>query len=121
MISRRQSLLASSAWVGGLAALPACSPTTGASYEQAQRQTWRPAESKPADRSALMQELVRCATLAPSSHNTQCWKFHIGEREIDVLPDLSRRCPAVDPDDHHLFVSLGCATETSCKQQGPMA
>lgn len=21
------------------------------------------------------------------------------------------RCPAVDPDDHHLFVSLGCATE----------
>jgi hypothetical protein len=22
-----------------------------------------------------------------------------------------RRCPAVDPDDHHLFVSLGCATE----------
>jgi hypothetical protein len=27
------------------------------------------------------------------------------------LPDLSRRCPAVDPDDHHLFVSLGCAAE----------
>jgi hypothetical protein len=26
-----------------------------------------------------------------------------------ILPDLSRRCPAVDPDDHHLFVSLGCA------------
>jgi nitroreductase len=28
-----------------------------------------------------------------------------------VLPDFSRRCPAVDPDDHHLFASLGCATE----------
>ena len=28
-----------------------------------------------------------------------------------ILPDLSRRCPAVDPDDHHVFVSLGCATE----------
>jgi hypothetical protein len=27
------------------------------------------------------------------------------------LPDLSRRCPAVDPDDHHLYVSLGCAAE----------
>jgi len=27
------------------------------------------------------------------------------------LPDFTRRCPAVDPDDHHLFVSLGCATE----------
>ncbi len=58
-------------------------------------------------------ELVRCATLAPSSHNTQCWKFALGAdgRSITLLPDLARRCPAVDPDDHHLFVSLGCATE----------
>ena len=30
---------------------------------------------------------------------------------ITILPDLSRRCPAVDPDDHHVFVSLGCAAE----------
>jgi hypothetical protein len=30
---------------------------------------------------------------------------------ITIRPDLSRRCPAVDPDDHHVFVSLGCATE----------
>ena len=28
-----------------------------------------------------------------------------------IVPDLSRRCPAVDPDNHHLFVSLGCAAE----------
>ncbi len=28
-----------------------------------------------------------------------------------MLPDLARRCPAGDPDDHPLFVSLGCATE----------
>jgi hypothetical protein len=27
------------------------------------------------------------------------------------LPDISRRTPVVDPDDHHLFVSLGCAAE----------
>jgi hypothetical protein len=27
------------------------------------------------------------------------------------VPDYARRCPIVDPDDHHLFVSLGCATE----------
>jgi hypothetical protein len=52
-----------------------------------------------------------CGTLAPSSHNTQCWKFRVEEHPISVLPDLSRRCPAVDPDDHHLFVSLGCAAE----------
>jgi nitroreductase len=62
---------------------------------------------------ALARELVRCATLAPSSHNTQCWKFAVTAdgRSITLLPDLARRCPAVDPDDHHLFVSLGCATE----------
>ena len=59
----------------------------------------------------LSEELVRYATLAPSSHNTQCWKFTIEDDAITILPDLSRRCPAVDPDDHHVFVSLGCAAE----------
>ena len=58
-----------------------------------------------------MHDLVRHAVLAPSSHNTQCWRFQIAEKSIIVAPDLTRRCPAVDPDDHHLFVSLGCATE----------
>ncbi len=56
-------------------------------------------------------ELVRLVTLAPSSHNTQCWKFALEEQAITILSDLSRRCPAVDPDDHHVFVSLGCAAE----------
>ncbi len=63
------------------------------------------------DGAALMRQLVRYATLAPSSHNTQCWKFRCEEHGIVILPDRSRRCPAVDPDDHHMFVSLGCATE----------
>jgi hypothetical protein len=56
-------------------------------------------------------ELVRYATLAANSHNTQPWKFSINERRITIAPDFARRCPAVDPDDHHLFVSLGCAAE----------
>src|SRR5688500_2606757 len=55
--------------------------------------------------------LVRCATLAASSHNTQPWKFRHEGNGIIILPDPSRRCPEVDPDDHHLFASLGCATE----------
>ncbi|MFM0027356.1 nitroreductase family protein [Paraburkholderia madseniana] len=55
--------------------------------------------------------LVRFATLAANSHNTQPWRFHVGDGLIDILPDISRRTPAVDPDDHHLFVSLGCAAE----------
>lgn len=56
-------------------------------------------------------DLVRYATLAASSHNTQPWKFRIEPDRILILPDLSRRCPAVDPDDHHLYASLGCALE----------
>jgi hypothetical protein len=56
-------------------------------------------------------ELVRYATLAASGHNTQAWLFRIDEERIEILPDLSRRTPVVDPDDHHLFTSLGCAAE----------
>ncbi|MEZ5739082.1 MAG: Tat pathway signal protein [Burkholderiaceae bacterium] len=54
---------------------------------------------------------MRYATLAPSSHNTQCWRFAVDDRSITIEPDFSRRCPVVDPDDHHLYVSLGCAAE----------
>ena len=81
------------------------------SYDEAVRKTWRSADRAVSDRALLQRELVRYATLAPSSHNTQCWRFALQERVISILPDLSRRCPAVDPDDHHLFVSLGCAAE----------
>lgn len=53
--------------------------------------------------------VVRYAALAANSHNTQPWKFRARGGSIEILPDFSRRTPAVDPDDHHLFVSLGCA------------
>jgi hypothetical protein len=56
-------------------------------------------------------ELIRYATLAPSGHNAQPWRFRAGDRQVEIFPDLSRRTPVVDPDDHHLFVSLGCAAE----------
>ena len=59
-----------------------------------------------------LRELVRFATLAPNSHNTQPWHFVIGDSAIAIHPDLARATPAVDPDNHHLFVSLGCAAET---------
>ena len=55
--------------------------------------------------------LIGHATLAANSHNTQPWRFRIREARIDILPDFARRTPAVDPHDHHLFISLGCAAE----------
>ncbi|MGQ7791188.1 Acg family FMN-binding oxidoreductase [Faunimonas sp. B44] len=56
-------------------------------------------------------DLVRYATLAANGHNTQPWRFRLVDTRIAILPDLSRRTPVVDPDDHHLFASLGCAVE----------
>jgi hypothetical protein len=64
-----------------------------------------------ADHAALLRELVRCATLAPNGHNTQPWKFGLSRDAISIRPDFSRRTPVVDPDDHHLWVSLGCVAE----------
>ena len=64
-----------------------------------------------ADDAALLRELVRCAALAPNGHNTQPWKFGLSPDAVSIRPDFSRRTPAVDPDDHHLWVSLGCAAE----------
>ena len=58
-----------------------------------------------------LRELVRYATLAANSHNTQAWRFEIGPDTITLSPDLTRRTPTVDPDDHHLFASLGAAAE----------
>ncbi len=106
--SRRQLLLA----VAGVTALPtlsACSPT-GA--EQTVARALRSPEAQPSSlATSPLNDLVRQATLAPSSHNTQCWRFQIAGKSISIAPDLTRRCPAVDPEDHHLFVSLGCAAE----------
>lgn len=96
-----------------VAGRPAVRPAVGPAVRPAVRTEGNPDGSRevsPADL-ALGLELVRYATLAPSSHNTQCWKFAIESAAITILPDPLRRCPAVDPDDHHVFVSLGCATE----------
>ncbi|WP_321177090.1 Acg family FMN-binding oxidoreductase [Bradyrhizobium sp. USDA 3256] len=46
-----------------------------------------------------------------TSHNTQPCRFILSDNGITIRPDLVRRCPVVDPDDHHLFASLGCAAE----------
>lgn len=75
-------------------------------YDDAANASRSPLRAVPRDR-----ELVRFATLAANSHNTQPWIFSARGNDIAIAPDFARRCPAVDPDDHHLFVSLGCAAE----------
>ncbi|MGL4238328.1 Acg family FMN-binding oxidoreductase [Tabrizicola sp.] len=60
---------------------------------------------------AGLRDLVRMATLAANGHNTQPWTFSLADQRVTILPDFSRRTAVVDPDDHHLYVSLGCAAE----------
>ena len=112
MERRRFIGVAALAGLGGAGGAGYLSHVRGAAaYEAAADSTWRHGEPVQADARAVLRELVRYATLAPSSHNTQCWKFALAERAVSIFPDYARRCPVVDPDDHHLFVSLGCAAE----------
>ena len=106
--SRRQLLLAA-ACVTAAPTLTACSSSDTV---QPVARALRKPEAPPSPKATpALLDLVRQATLAPSSHNTQCWRFQIAEKSITITPDLARRCPVVDPEDHHLFVSLGCAAE----------
>ncbi len=112
LTTRRQFFSCVPAILGGSVTLSACAPGTDAEGYQATAAGIRNLGAlNDLSGVALRTELVRYATLAPSSHNTQCWKFAFAENAISILPDWSRRTPAVDPDDHHVFVSLGCAAE----------
>ena len=115
MLTRRQFICSAAALAAAPFAQNAIAAEPIESYEAAVAKIWRPmVETKTApitDQLLLKRELVRYATLAASSYNTQCWKFKIAENGIVILPDFTRRCPVVDPDNHHLFVSLGAATE----------
>ncbi len=75
-------------------------------YARTARKVRQPLPANPGPR-----DFVRFATLAANAHNTQPWKFRITGDAVDILPDFARRTPVVDPDDHHLYVSLGCAAE----------
>jgi nitroreductase len=83
------------------------SATRFAQAAAAQRQPGKISDGSTLD----ITELVRLGTLAANSHNTQPWRFLTGEMSVTILPDFARRCPVVDPDDAHLWRSLGCAAE----------
>ena len=58
-----------------------------------------------------MRFLLRYAVLAPSSHNTEPWKFEIQENRIDLFMDESRWLRVADDDKRELHISVGCALE----------
>ncbi len=56
-----------------------------------------------------LRSAVQAATLAPSIHNTQPWRFVVGERRLELRADPSRQLAVLDPTGRQLHVSLGCA------------
>jgi hypothetical protein len=56
--------------------------------------------------------LLKFAILAPSTHNTQPWKFGLTAEGVNVFADYSRRLPAVDPQNRELLMSVGAAIFT---------
>lgn len=99
MLTRRQ-------FIAGAAVVPLAACADGSGYDAAVAATYAPLDPAPD-----LREFARYATLAANGHNTQPWRFTLDERMVTILPDLTRRTPVVDPDDHHLYVSLGCAAE----------
>jgi hypothetical protein len=70
-----------------------------------------PASASPDEKNRF---LLRYAILAPSSHNSQPWRFRVSGNEVDIGADESRWLDAADPTMRELFVSVGCAIENIC-------
>lgn len=58
--------------------------------------------------SAVRRAAVR-ATLAPSVHNTQPWRFWLSASALEIHADWTRRLRVLDPRGRQLLISCGCA------------
>jgi nitroreductase len=67
-----------------------------------------PTDGAPEER---LHTLVRHAILAPSSHNSQPWKFAVHADGVDVFRDTARWLKVADRDQRELHISVGCALE----------
>lgn len=62
------------------------------------------------DPMAQLEHLVRYAILAPSTHNSQPWRFRVrSDLAIEVWSDSSRMLERIDFDRRQLFMSCGAA------------
>lgn len=55
--------------------------------------------------------LLNYAILAPSSHNSQPWRFNVSDERIKLYADGSRWLSVADADKREMYISLGAALE----------
>lgn len=72
------------------------------------RQDDSPATVKSRHLNALRVAAGRSA-LAPSIHNTQPWRFVMGDGYLDVFADFDRQLRVIDPSARQLHISCACA------------
>ncbi len=53
--------------------------------------------------------LLRYVILAPSTHNTQPWRFGVSPNGIEIFADYTRRLPVADRANRELLMSVGAA------------
>ncbi|HEY5945724.1 MAG TPA: nitroreductase family protein [Kofleriaceae bacterium] len=58
---------------------------------------------------SVLRNAVAAAVMAPSSHNTQPWRFRISGATLDLLADGSRQLRIIDRERRQLVHSCGCA------------
>lgn len=95
---------------------------------RARQQAWDPATEPPVDKASpwnidpsqypirgssgeKLRFCLKYAVLAPSSHNSQPWKFLVDGTTVDLLADRTRALPVCDPLDRELTISCGAALE----------
>ena len=60
-------------------------------------------------RTARLAQVLEHALRAPSVHNTQPWRWRLGDDVIDLFADIGRQLPVTDPDGRDLTISCGVA------------
>ncbi len=58
---------------------------------------------------ATVRTALELATRAPSVHNTQPWRWRLGENSLHLCSDPDMHLPSTDPDTRDLMISCGIA------------
>jgi hypothetical protein len=61
------------------------------------------------EQSELLRQAAASASLAPSVHNSQPWRFRLGWDTLELRADRHRRLQILDPTARQLMISCGCA------------